>query len=97
MNVINVFLKTNTGKTYEVEWIGVADFDGCLRFELVSAECFVKDVITVFTDPAETKVLTRVCPVLDDGRVFEGYTKFKSLDIKSNGNIVIGLLPRGDE
>lgn len=97
MNVINLFLKTNTGKTYEIEWIGVADFDGCLRFELVSAECFVKDIITVFTDPAETKVLTRSYPLCDDDRVFEGFTKFKSLDIKSNGNIVIGLLPRGDE
>jgi len=97
MNVFDIFLKTNTGKTYEIEWIGVADYDGCLRFELVSAECFVNDVITVFTDPAETKVLTRCYPICDVDRVFEGFTKFKSLDIKSNGNIVIGLLPRGDE
>ena len=94
MKEFKINLKTNTGKTYEIEWIGVSDYDGVLRFELVSAEPFAKDVITVFTDPAETKALTRVCPVLDDGRVFEGYTKFKSLDIKSNGNIVVGLMQR---
>lgn len=92
MEEFKIYLETNSGKIYEVEWIGVADYDGCLRFELVSVECFVKDIITVFTDPAETKVLTRSYPLCDDDRVFEGFTKFKSLDIKSNGNIVIGLM-----
>lgn len=94
MKEFNLYLKTNSGKTYEIEWIGVADFDGCLRFELVSAEPFVKDVITVFTNPAETKILARVYPLCDDERVFEGYTKFKSIDIKPDGNIVVGLMQR---
>ena len=94
MKEFKIYLKTNSGKTYEIEWIGVADFDGCLRFELVSAEPFVKDVITVFTDPAETQVITRVYPLCDDERVFEGYTKFKSIDIKPDGNIVVGLMQR---
>lgn len=94
MKEFNLYLETNSGKTYEIAWIGVADFDGCLRFELVSAEPFVKDVITVFTDPAETKILTRAYPLCDDDRMFEGFTKFKSLDIKPDGNIVVGLMQR---
>lgn len=104
MKDIGLFLKTNSGKLYEINWIGVADFDGVLRFELTdmayyseNPELLINHIVSVFTNPEETKKLIRVFPELQDEKIFNGFTKFKGLDMKSDDNIVISLWPGANE
>ena len=87
-----IILRTNSNKEYPIEWIGIADFDGCLRFEVVDAADRVPELFAAFSDPAETETLTRVFD--EDERVFTGFTGFKGMDLKPSGNLVIALMQR---
>ena len=80
---------TATGKEINILWCGVATVDFVLRFE-VSKEIQMSEVLTTFTNPEETIELTHV---FDEHRtVFHGYTKFKGVDMKPDGSIVVALM-----
>ena len=85
-------LQTATDKTYPIEWVGISDFDGCLRFEVPDAAAGMAELFAAFTDPAETETLTRV--FVEDRRVFTGYTVFKGIDCKPTGSVVVALMRR---
>ncbi len=87
-----IILRTNSNKEYPIEWIGIADFDGCLRFEVADAADRMPELFAVFTDPSATETLTRVFD--EDRRVFTGYTGFKGMDLKPSGSVVIALMRR---
>ena len=85
-----IILRTNSNKEYPIEWVGISDFDGCLRFEVPDAAGRLAELFAAFTDPAETETLTRVFD--EDRRVFTGYTAFKGIDLKPTGSVVIALM-----
>ena len=88
-----ITLRTATGKTYQIAWIGISELNGSLRFEVVG-DVNMFALISTFIQPTETATLTRVW----DGneRAFEGFTEFKGVDKKfGDGGIVVALM-RGD-
>ena len=84
-------LKVKTLKGYEipVNWIGVSDFDGSLRFE--TPETDMATLFSVFSDPAQTAVLTRIFD--EDEKSFSGFTGFKGIERMGTGTTVIRLMP----
>ena len=84
-------LKVKTAKGYEipVNWIGVSDFDGSLRFE--TPETDLAELFSVFSDPEHTSALTRIFD--EDEKTFSGFTAFKGLEKMANGCTVIRLMP----
>ena len=82
-------VKTATGKTFPVSWIGISDFDGSLRFE--TPETDLAMLFSVFSDPEHTAVLTRIFD--EDEKTFSGFTAFKGLERMGTGTTVIRLLP----
>ncbi|MBR0161963.1 MAG: hypothetical protein IJQ02_11870 [Oscillospiraceae bacterium] len=74
--------------TFPIEWIGISDFDGSLRFE--TGETDMAKLFQVFADPKHTQELVRVFDETE--RVYEGYTFFKGMDWLPSGNVVIRLL-----
>ncbi len=81
-------LITTSGRSFPIDWIGISDFDGSLRFEVLSGD--MAELYRVFTDPAETQELTRVYD--EDRKTFTGYTFFKGLEYMHSGNVVVRLL-----
>ena len=81
-------LITAQGLSFPLEWIGISDFDGSLRFE--TSESDLNRLYSVFTDSAHTMTLTRVFD--EDRRVFSGFTFFKGIERMASGNIVVRLM-----
>ena len=82
-------LKTAQGFTLYINWIGVSDFDGSLRFETPEAD--LATLFSIFSDPEHTAVLTRIFD--EDEKTFSGYTAFKGLERMGTGTTVIRLMP----
>ena len=82
-------LKTAQGFTLPINWIGISDFDGSLRFE--TPETDLAKLFSVFSDPAHTITLTRIFD--EDEKTFSGFTAFKGLERMASGATVIRLLP----
>ena len=82
-------IRTAQNYTIPVNWIGVSDFDGSLRFE--TPETDLVTLFTVFSDPAHTITLTRIFD--EDEKTFSGFTAFKGLERMASGATVIRLLP----
>ncbi len=82
-----ITLVTANGVSFPISWIGISDFDGSLRFEVLSDDMDVLD--RVFTDPEHTKTLTRVFD--GDEKSFEGFTVFKGIERMGTGSIVVRL------
>ena len=82
-------LCTAQNYTIPVNWIGVSDFDGSLRFE--TPETDLATLFTVFSDPAHTTVLTRIFD--EDEKTFSGFTGFKGIERMGTGTTVIRLMP----
>ena len=82
-------LKTAQGFTLPINWIGISDFDGSLRFE--TPETDMATLFSVFSDPAQTAVLTRIFD--EDEKTFSGFTAFKGLEKMGTGSTVIRLMP----
>ena len=70
-------LTLHTAQNYiiPVNWIGVSDFDGSLRFE--TPETDLATLFSVFSDPSHTSALTRIFD--EDKKTFSGFTAFKGL------------------
>ena len=82
-------LRTAQNYTIPVNWIGVSDFDGSLRFE--TPEKDLATLFTVFSNPAHTAALTRIFD--EDEKTFSGFTAFKGIEKMANGCTVIRLMP----
>lgn len=78
---------TAQGTEFEVNWAGVSELDGSLRFEVVGSE--IPTLYGVFSDKEHTKVLARVFD--EDRREYRGYTRIIRLAQMPSG-IVIGLM-----
>ena len=81
-------LLTAQNTEFPIEWIGISDIDGSLRFEVVGGD--LPTLFAVFSDPEHTRTLTRVFD--EDQRIFEGYTTLKGIERMGSGNIVVRLL-----
>jgi len=82
-------ITTATGKVFTILWDGVAIIDGALRIAIIGATML--DLFTVFSNPAETATLTRSWDGIES--VYTGYTIFKGIDLKPDGEIVVALNP----
>ncbi len=82
-------IRTAQNYTIPVNWIGVSDFDGSLRFE--TPETDLATLFSVFSDPEHTITLTRIFD--EDEKTFSGFTAFKGLERMASGATVIRLLP----
>ena len=81
-------LLTANNTEFPISWIGISDFDGSLRFEVLSYDMDV--LYNIFTDPVETKTLTRIFD--GDEKTFEGFTVFKGIERMGTGCIVVRLM-----
>ena len=82
-------LKTAQGFTLPVNWIGVSDFDGSLRFE--TPETNLAMLFSIFSNPEHTITLTRI---FDENELtFNGFTAFKGIERMGTGTTVIRLMP----
>ena len=82
-------LRTAQNYTVPLNWIGVSDFDGSLRFE--TPETDLSTLFAVFSDPDQTSALTRIFD--EDEKTFSGFTAIKGIEKMAGGNIVIRLMP----
>ena len=84
-------LTLHTAQNYimPVNWIGVSDFDGSLRFE--TPETDLATLFSVFSDPKHTSALTRIFD--EDEKTFSGFTAFKGLERMGIGTTIIRLMP----
>ena len=82
-------LKTAKGTELPINWIGISDFDGSLRFE--TSETNLAELFRIFNDPEHTICLTRVFDEAE--KDFEGFTSFKGIERMGNGCTVIRLNP----
>ena len=83
-----ITLLTANNTEFPISWIGISDFDGSLRFEVLSDD--IDALYRVFTDPRQTQTLTRVFD--GDEKTFEGYTAFKGIERMGTGTIVVRLM-----
>ena len=84
-------LRLKTAKNVEIpiNWIGISDFDGSLRFETTEAD--MPELFRIFNDPEHTTCLTRVFDEAE--KDFEGFTSFKGIERMGNGCTVVRLNP----
>ena len=83
-----ITLRTVNNIEFPISWIGISDFDGSLRFEVLSYDMDV--LYSIFTDPEQTKTLTRIFD--GDEKSFEGFTVFKGIERMGTGNIVVRMM-----
>lgn len=86
-----ITLRTAKNTVLPIEWIGVSDFDGSLRFE--TTETDMPRLFTIFNDKEETAVLTRIYD--EDEKAYIGFTAFKGIERMASGNTVVRLM-RGE-
>ena len=82
-------LRTAQNYTIPLNWIGVSDFDGSLRFE--TPETDLAKLFSVLSDPSHTSALTRIFD--EDEKTFSGFTAFKGLERMGTGTTIIRLMP----
>ena len=82
-----ITLRTAQNTVLPIEWIGVSDFDGSLRFE--TPETDMPRLFALFNDPAETAVLTRIYD--EDEKAYAGFTAFKGIERMASGNTVVRM------
>ena len=83
-------LKTAKGTELPINWIGISDFDGSLRFE--TSETNLAELFRIFNDPEHTICLTRVFDEAE--KEFEGFTSFKGIERMGNGCTVVRLMAK---
>ena len=83
-------LKTAKGTEVPINWIGISDFDGSLRFE--TTETNLAELFMIFNDPEHTICLTRVFDEAE--KDFEGFTSFKGIERMGNGCTVMRLMAK---
>ena len=83
-------LKTAKGTEVPINWIGISDFDGSLRFE--TSETNLAELFMIFNDPEHTICLTRIFDEAE--KDFEGFTFFKGIERMGNGCTVVRLMAK---
>ena len=83
-----ITLRTAQNTKFPISWIGISDFDGSLRFEVLSDD--MQTLYNIFINTEFTKTLTRVFD--GDEKTFEGYTAFKGIERMGTGTIVVRLM-----
>ena len=83
-----ITLRTSRDTVLPIEWIGISDFDGSLRFE--TTETDLPRLFAIFNDPEETGTLTRVYD--EDEKTYTGFTAFKGIERMASGNTVVRLM-----
>ena len=85
-------LRLKTAKNVEIpiNWIGISDFDGSLRFE--TSETNLAELFRIFNDPQHTNCLTRGFDEAEKN--FEGFTSFKGIERMGNGCTVVRLMAK---
>lgn len=78
---------TNTGKEIKINWCGPSTIDLALRFGVPDGNML--ELLQIFTNPDETATLTHHFD--EHETVFTGYTIFKGVDLKADGEIVVAL------
>lgn len=78
---------TAQGTEFNVNWMGLSELDGSLRFEVVGSD--MQTLFAMFSDPEHTSKLKRVFD--EDTLEFEGYTRIIRAAQMPTG-IVIGLV-----
>ena len=81
-------VETAQGTSFPINWIGISDLDGSLRFEVMEGDISI--LFGIFSDPEHTQTLTRVFD--EDRKAFEGFTVFKGIERMASGNIVLRLM-----
>jgi len=79
---------TATGKEFKIDWCGPSTIDFALRFEVV--ESTMAEILATFINSEETAELTHVFD--EHETIFRGYTKFRGVDMKPGGSIVVALM-----
>lgn len=79
---------TGTGREFIVAWCGLSTIDFVLRFEVKGKT--MQDILATFTDKEETGTITHVFD--EHETIFSGYSKFKGVDLKPGGSIVVALM-----
>lgn len=82
-------IKTATGKEYSITAAAVGSIDGAFRVWIVNG--VIADLISVFTNPEETKTLVENFDGVE--KTFSGYTVFLGIAIAQETMIT---LARGD-
>lgn len=84
-------IRTATGKEYNITAAAVGSIDWCLRVWIINSN--ISEVISVFTDAKETRLLVDV----NDGieKEYVDYTDFRGIEISRTGEIMV-TLARGD-
>ena len=85
----DVMIRTAKGRELPILWIGVADIDGSLHFEVVDND--IEALFNIFRDPEETEVITRIYDGVE--KTFTGFTRFKGIDVTGHATTVISLMP----
>ena len=80
-------IETAQGTSLPINWIGISELDGSLRFE--TSEPNMATLFSIFSDSEHTQTLTRVFD--EDRKTFEGFTGFKGIERMGTGNIVVRL------
>ena len=80
-------VRTASGKEFNVNWCGQATLDLALRFGVPDGN--MTELFQTFTSPAETQTLIHLFD--EEEIVFTGFTIFKGVDLKPDGEIVVAL------
>lgn len=80
-------LVTATGREIAINWCGPSTIDFALRFGVPNGN--MMELLQIFTNPEETATLTHYFD--EHETVFTGYTVFKGVDLKVDGEIVVAL------
>ena len=84
-------LITAQGTALPINWIGISELDGSLRFEIATdAPTNLPTLFGIFNDTEHTRSLTRVFD--EDRRTFEGFTVFKGIERMATGNTVVRMI-----
>lgn len=78
---------TSSGKEFVVSWCGQSTLDMALRFSVPGGNMI--DLFQTFTDQEETQTLTHFFD--EETIIYTGFTVFKGVDLKPDGEIVVAL------
>lgn len=78
---------TATGKEFTIDWCGPSTIDFALRFGVPDGN--MAELLLIFTNQEETETLIHHFD--EHETVFTGYTIFKGVDLKADGEIVVAL------
>lgn len=81
------YLKTVSGKEFDLLWDGISVIDGILRFAIANVS--LSEAFTIFSNPEETSILIRVWDGIEYAYI--GYSDFRGINLDSNGELVVSM------